>query len=727
MTASTHINRLQVAGFTFEPDTISLDLDEDRVPYALLRATLPIDNRDRDVTTNGHGQFGARDVFAQDPESWWFNPHGVPGPADTVLVDGQWVTTWTAPSSALPHSRTSFQYVPVQGLYSYTAATRVLADVDLLTVTMYVELVREGGWFSEVGRVTVSDVPAGQWQHIEVEFAAPARPEYIHVHVETRAAAGYEIGDQLRQDGVQLYRASPVLTLDPRTSPPQRVHVAMTQAFGYGRPLSDLSTDYAGQTLADMAIAPTVIGPDDPSFEYGVSEWSPSPNDTAASALARSDAQAHTGTYAMEITGTGTGVLAAAWTSEMFPIDTLVRWYREAWIYPTTALTLASLRTYFYDADQVEYEWVGTATANPAAGQWHRLRSVLNVPSASEAENYRFARLEIRLSGTNPHAYVDDAMFRYGRLNLASFTAEYGEPFNPGGWQPSTRVRANLHLRDRNVDHAAVTVELVAASADALLMDYALTATTAMTPSGSTIRDCVNMVLGHVLGVALPAGSTGGELVETDALPWQPGEGAWDYLSGIIGIASLRLWCDERGAWHLEDPEVLIVPGQLAASPLTATDLTDALSRESAGWGDSAVVTYEWDDAGTGQRRTRYDAAGVAGTRTITRTVERPYPGAGLARGILRRARALGRVLGLGGVSDYSVRPYQPFLMTMPDGSLQAGAVAAVSWSQPDDVMTVRTRDLLGITVNSYLYTPPGVSYDDVPAGVSYDEYAWEG
>ena len=725
MTTSTHSTRLQVGGFTLDSESISLDLDEDRVPYALMRATLPIDNRDRDVTTNGRGQDGPRDIFAQDPESWWFNPHGVPGPANTVLVDGQWVTTWTEASSALPHSRTSFQYVPVQGLYAYTAATRVQADVDLLTATMYVELVREGGWFAEVGRVTVTDVEAGQWQHLKVEFTAPARPEYIHVHVETRAAVAYEIGDQLRQDGVQLFRASPVLTLDPRTSPPQRVHVGMTQAFGYGQPLADLSADYVGQTLDAMAIAPTVVN-DDPSFDFGISEWSPS-DGGAGTAIAWSDTQAHTGTHSMEVTNPA-GSSATAWTTEMFPIDTLVRWYRRAWIYPTTALSLATLRTYFYNADGIEYEWVGSALANPAVGQWHRIGSGwLNVPDPVEALNYRFARLEIRLAGTNPHAYVDDVSFRYGRLNLASFTAEYGEPFNPGGWQPSTRVRANLHLRDRNVDHSAGTVELVAASADALLTDYALTATTAMTPSGSTIRDCVNMVLGHVLGVALPAGPTGSEIVETDALPWQPGEGAWEYLRGIIGIASLRLWCDERGLWHLEDPEVLIVPGQLAASPLTATDLTDALSREGGGWGDSAVVTYEWDDAATGQRRIRYDAAGVSGTRTITRTVERPYPGAGLARGILRRARALGRVLGLGGVADYSVRPYQPFLMTMPDGSLQAGAVAAVSWSQPDDVMSVRTRDLLGIDVNSYLYTPPGVSYDDVPAGVSYTEYAWEG
>ncbi|SDT69437.1 hypothetical protein [Jiangella sp. DSM 45060] len=726
MTASTHINRLQVGGFTFEPDSLSLDLDEDRVPYALMRATLPIDSRDRDVTTNGRGQFGPRDIFAEDPESWWFNPHGVPGPADTVLVDGQWVTTWTAPSSALPHSRTSFQYVPVQGLYSYTAHTRVMADVDLLTATMVVELVREGGWFAEVGRVTLANIPAGQWQQLEVEFAAPERPEYIHVHVETRAVDGYAIGDQLRQDGVQLYRASPVLTLDPRTSPPQRVHVGLTQAFGYGRPVADLSAFYAGQTLAEMEIAPTVIAPDDGSFEYGISEWEPS-DGGAGTTIAWTDAQAHTGTHSMEITNPAGGS-ATAWTTDMFPIETLVRWYWRAWVYPTTPITLAQLRRYYYDADGVEYVWVGTAIANPPVGQWTRLGSGFeSVPSPIEAAGYRFARMEIRLSGTNPHAYVDDVTFRYGRMGLASFTTEYGEPFNPGGWRPSTRVRANLHLRDRTVDYAAGTVEIVAASADALLTDYALTATTAMTPSGSTIRDCCNMVLGHVLGVALPAGPAGSQLVETDALPWQPGEGAWSYLSGIIGIAGLRLWCDERGLWHLEDPEVLIVPGVLAASPLTATDLTDALSREQGGWGDSAVVTYEWDDAGTGQRRTRYDAAGVTGTRTITRTVERPYPGAGLARGILRRARALGRVLGLGGVSDYSVRPYQPFLMTMPDGGVQAGAVAAVSWSQPDDVMTVRTRDLLGIDQNSYLYTPPGVSYDDVPAGTSYTEYAWEG
>jgi hypothetical protein len=515
--------------------------------------------------------------------------------------------------------------------------------------------------------------------------------------------------------------------LDPRTSPPPRVNVSMRQAFGRGRPLADLSADYAGKTIREIGIAPDVINPD-PSFESGVTLWSASPDDTAASVIAHSDAQAHTGTYSMEVTGTGAGVTAAVWTTDMFPIETLVRWYRRVSIYPTTALTQISLRTYFYDTDQVEYEWVGTAQNNPPAGQWTTLGpgDGLNVPSPAEAVNYRYARLQVRLTGTNPHAFVDDVMFQYGRGRLADITAWYGTAFNPGGWRPSTTVRGRLYLADRQIDHATGTVQLTAHSDDGRLNESALTSRTALTPSGSTVRDCCNLVLGHVLGTAVPAGSTGGEVVEADALPWLPGETGWGYLSGIIGMAGLRLWCDERGAWHLEDPELVDVPGQYVASPDVLTDLTDAVSREDGGWADGAVVTYQWTDSG-GVRRVAYDAAGVQGGRSVERTVERPYPGAGLARGILRRAQARGRVLGTGGVADYSVRPYQAARAALPDGSLHAGKVSAVTWSQPDDRMAVRTRDLLAITERSWLYTPPGVAWEDVPAGTSWEEYEWTG
>jgi hypothetical protein len=515
--------------------------------------------------------------------------------------------------------------------------------------------------------------------------------------------------------------AATIDQLDPRTSPPPRVNVGMSQSFGYGRTLADVSADYAGMTLRELSVAPTILNAD-PSFEVGVGLWEASPDDTAATVIAHSDVQAHTGTHSMEVTGTGG--LVAVWTTDMFPIETLVRWYRRAWIYPTTTITQAEIRVYWYDADQVEYTFSGSALNNPPVDTWTQLGRTSSqiVPNPTEAANYHFARLEVRLTGTDPHAFIDDVTMQYGRASLASLTTDYGTPFNPGGWRPSTRVRGRLYLADRQVDHATGTVQLTAYSDDGRLNEYALTSRTALTPSGSTVRDCCNLVLGHVLNTALPAGSTGAEVVETDALDWQPGETASSYIMGIIGLAGLRLWCDERGLWHLEDPELVEAPGQYVASPDVLADLTDAVSREDGGWADGAVVTYEWDDASTGDRRVAYDAAGVQGGRTIDRTVNRPYPGAGLARGMLRKAQALGRVLGLGGVADYSVRPYQAAQATLPDDSVHAGRVSAVTWSQPDDRMSVRTRDLLGITEHSWLFDPPGMSWDSIPPGTDWTE-----
>lgn len=508
--------------------------------------------------------------------------------------------------------------------------------------------------------------------------------------------------------------------LDPRTSPPPRVNVGMTQAFGYGETIAAISADYAGMTLADMGRYPTVLNAN-PGFEDGINGWTTT--GVASNTTLTSDAtHVHGGADAalMVINNPGTvGVFGRFGGVERFPVQGGVAFHVEGWFYSTSANAQPRVGVFWYDADGNLINTHVPGGSNATANQWVYRSSVTAAPpNAVEAQ----VLVHCSFFSTHDRIWVDDVRMHQARLTLASFTAEYGAPFNPGGWRPSTRVRAKLYLADRQVDHATGTVQITANSDDGRLNEYALTSRTAVTPSGSTVRDCVNMVLGHVLGAALPAGSTGAEVVETDALAWQPGEVAWSYLSGIIGMAGLRLWCDERGAWHLEDPELVEVPGQYVASPDVLVDLTDAVSRESGGWADGAVVTYEWDDATTGDRRVAYDAAGVQGGRSIDRTVQRPYPGAGLARGMLRKAQARGRVLGLGGVADYSVRPYQAAQANLPDDSVHAGTVAAVVWSQPDDRMAVRTRDLLGITEHSWLFDPPGMSWDSIPPGTDWTE-----
>ncbi|WP_026874295.1 hypothetical protein [Jiangella gansuensis] len=732
MTVSTHLTRLTIAGRAVDVADASLTLDADQNPYAVLTATVPLAAlSDGDVATNGHGQFGTRDIFNEDPESWWFNPHGIPGPADTVLVDGMWVTTWNEPSSAypLPHSRTSFQYVPALAQHSYTASTRIRADVDLLTATMVVEMVREGGWFDEVGRFTVPNVPAGEWAQLAVEFAAPTGARYVHVHVETRAVDGYEVGDTLVQDGVTMARTLSMDALDPRQTPPPPVSVGLTQAFSYGNPLADISADYAGATLADLARVETdfLLTAD---FEDGLDGFTGTNPNSAVwpnheSILTLSTERAHSGAQSVHVQAVNP---TNVWM--MFgppaPIPPGKPFFADAWFYWTgTGPAAAATMVEFYDADG---QWVaisyGTAHAAPV-GTWNRVRGDIEVPDNPAIAT---ARLVVYVSAAGAtDVWFDDVTFRFARLGLSSLTSEYGRALNPRfGFAPSTRVRANLHLRRVSVGHQPGTVAIEAASADSLLLDYSLVATSAMTPTGSTIRDCVNMVLLHVLGVALPAGDTGGELVDTEALPWQPGEGSYDYLNSIVAMGGYRLWCDERGTWRLEDPELVVPPSRLAGSALTAVDLTEEIDRAGGLWCDAAVVTYEWEDS-NGTSRRRHDAAGITGSRTATATVQRPYPGSGMARGMVRKGQSYGRVVGYTGVSNYDVRPYWAVQFDMPDGSIQQGVISQVRWDLPADEMTVTTRWLLGITEHSYLYTPPGVAYDDVPAGVSYDDYQWTG
>lgn len=505
--------------------------------------------------------------------------------------------------------------------------------------------------------------------------------------------------------------------LDPRQSPP--VRVTMRQQFNDARPLSAITADYAGQTIEAISVAPTIVN-GDPSFETGVGLWEAT---EAGTTIAHSAAQAHSGAWSMEVMNPA-GTLAVARTTDMFPIQTLVRWHRDLWIYPTTELDTASFRTYFYDADMAEYEWGGTARGSLPVGEWTRLSAETNV-SGVETEHYHYARLEVRLTGTNPHAYVDDVTFRYGRSNIASLSAEYGIPYNNGGTRPPTEVRAELRLRNRTVDYAAGTVTVEAATPDALLLDYALVSDVPVEPVGPTVRDCCNLVLGHVLGTAVQPGTTGSEPVEPEALAWQPGERAWSYLDSVVGQAGLRLWCDELGLWHLENPTDYNVQGHVAMSPATLTGLRDGISRDRGQWADAVVVTYEWTDA-AGERHTVHDVAGASGaTRTIQMTIERPFPGYGLAGGRLRRAQAMGRTLDLDAVADYDTRPFKAVSVSTPAGTgLQTGIVSGVTWTQPDDTMTVRTRGIVTIGPNAWLYTPSGVAWDDdsLP-GVSWENY----
>jgi len=282
-----------------------------------------------------------------------------------------------------------------------------------------------------------------------------------------------------------------------------------------------------------------------------------------------------------------------------------------------------------------------------------------------------------------------DVSALYAGQTLAAISEDYGRPYNASGTRPSTTRRLNLGLRAARRRRETGLLDLELASDEALLQDYARAATTSQQPDFPTVRSAVDMALAAIGATLTPTTLTGP--VEADALFWEPGVSAWDYVRPIVEAAGLRLYCDERRRWHLVEP-LAATEGTLELDEATLTSHDSELLRDG-GWYDAMVVTYRWTD-GTGTEQVRHDVAALPDwTRCGHVEHERPYPGPGAAAALLARARARGRTDAAAAVSSYDVTPGQALDI---DGDIDAtGLVTRVEWSMSDDEMTVRSRDLI--------------------------------
>lgn len=509
----------------------------------------------------------------------------------------------------------------------------------------------------------------------------------------------------------------------------QRVSVRMRQDFMSSEKVADISADYVGRVVADIAAAQNFINTN-PGFEDGVVGWEPDPDTIEPPG---SDPGTITASTTHVRTGVGAAMLQAATgevsayvrTVDRFDVQAGVPFLVSGWFFtenPFPGETAAVAAVIFYDSLGNEISpgaVIDAQIVNPL--EWTRVGGVAYAPANAVTGR----PVMIGVAPPGQPIWMDDVTLSVERIGLRSVSAQYGRPYNGFGIRESTVVRADLGLRLVHIDHEAGTVVIEASSDEALLQDYALVDTGPVTPGTATVRGCVDMVLGRVLNDAVWTPDTGSQPVETDALPWSPGETGWGYLQSIVGMAGLRLWCDEDGLWHLDDPETYIPPGQVNVSPGSLGTLAEINDR-SGEWADAAVVAYSWANS-SGVAQTRYDISNPGGTKSVAYEIERPYPGAGLARAIARRLKARRKTIEAGGVSDYSVRPYRAAQVELPDGTTLSGIVGSVTWSQPADRMELGTRNLISIGPNAWLATPSGVSWNDIDAGVSWEEYQWTG
>ena len=316
------------------------------------------------------------------------------------------------------------------------------------------------------------------------------------------------------------------------------------------------------------------------------------------------------------------------------------------------------------------------------------------------------------------------------RIDL-TLTQSYGtgNEWNPVPKAPYIRSM-DLGVRARQVDHGAGTITVTVSSDESRLHEYARRGSTSVSPSTLTVVDAVRLVLDAVFGSGGYTLTTdeGGTAISTTSAEWLPGVTGWDYLEPICTSAGLRLWCDETNVWRLDKPFEVYTPGLVVlAATQNDTRADDTIDRDSDTWYDAVQVTYTSTNVTTGATVIEYDSVGASSpTKVLVVKYDRPKPRDGAAQAFMDKIDGQGVVLGIDAVADFTAYPAMEARLTIPDTPDLYGWVSAVTWTLPDDEMTVTTRQLTETRPGSWLVGPAGAAWNDIPAGMSWTELDWE-
>jgi hypothetical protein len=211
-----------------------------------------------------------------------------------------------------------------------------------------------------------------------------------------------------------------------------------------------------------------------------------------------------------------------------------------------------------------------------------------------------------------------------------------------------------------------------------------------------------------------------------DALTWQPGQTALDFLSGPLQVSGLRLFCDELGVWRMVDSSYAL-PGRVTvAEGFNAYRATDTIGRDQTAddgsplWFDACVIKYSWIDS-NGAQQVAYDSYAAPGS-TQAAYFERStaFPGPGTAEYYVRRVNGHGRALSLTAAVDYTAAPGMEVSASLPGTEDQTGRVSSVAWDFQADEMTVGTRGLVDTPESAWIELNPGESWLDSPTGADW-------
>ncbi len=227
-------------------------------------------------------------------------------------------------------------------------------------------------------------------------------------------------------------------------------------------------------------------------------------------------------------------------------------------------------------------------------------------------------------------------------------------------------------------------------------------------------------------GTAHASTSTATELASAGdvATDWQPGQTAWDFLAPLLAAARMRYYADEGGTWRKADADYRLPGTVRIAEGWNLTGAGDEISRKvDSEWCDAVIVKYTWTDT-AGATQVAYDTATTPGFKKVKLVeVDAAYPAPGAAAYILNRARGRGRVLTIGAISDYSVKPGQEVVATLPNSPISTGYISAVTFDLARDEMAIVSRQLTDTPLNAWLLAPTGRTWASIAAGITWNTY----
>jgi hypothetical protein len=249
------------------------------------------------------------------------------------------------------------------------------------------------------------------------------------------------------------------------------------------------------------------------------------------------------------------------------------------------------------------------------------------------------------------------------------------------------------HLRDRTARRRGNTVQLEAASDEALAQDAGwLSTDTFKTFTGVT--EALEWFASYATGTAVTIDSsvgTGHRADLTSAIPTKPGGEVWEFMSDLAMAANVRLFVDADGSWKIR-AKVTEASTTDITDLSTGADSEDTLSRN--GYYSAAVLRWEWRDASDVERviTARY---GTLPGKVYTETFETAITQAAAdtaAQNAVRGLSTRGDSYTCNDVAAYWLRPGDTVRVTLADGTEVDHIAKQIVFHVTSGTMTVTTR-----------------------------------